>query len=172
MKLGEQGEELAVKLLKKKGYKIKVRNYKTRLGEIDIIAVDGNTLVFIEVKTRESLEQYLGYIWPDSLLNDIFLMYMTETFIAIFLIFIYLFINLFRCKIGSCNEFNTLCHISIIVYLLYIDHSIQYIMTNMLVENSDINGLIFNNIMYRFVITRLINYGIIGLFGIRLICCC
>jgi len=56
MRLGEKGEELAVKFLRKKGYKIKVCNYKTRLGEIDIIAGDGDTLVFIEVKTRESLE--------------------------------------------------------------------------------------------------------------------
>jgi len=56
MKLGEKGEELAVEFLRKKGYKIKVRNFKTRIGEIDIIAGDGDTLVFVEVKTRESLE--------------------------------------------------------------------------------------------------------------------
>ena len=56
MRLGGKGEELAVKFLRKKGYKIKVCNYKTRLGEIDIIAGDGETLVFVEVKTRESLE--------------------------------------------------------------------------------------------------------------------
>jgi putative endonuclease len=56
MKLGTRGEELAVKFLKKKGYRIKVCNYKTRIGEIDIIASDGETLVFVEVKTRESLE--------------------------------------------------------------------------------------------------------------------
>ncbi len=55
MKLGEKGEELAIKLLKKKGYKLIERNYKTPMGEIDIIAKDGETLVFIEVKTRESL---------------------------------------------------------------------------------------------------------------------
>ncbi|GBE41847.1 MAG TPA: YraN family protein [Nitrospirae bacterium] len=56
MMLGQHGEELAVKFLREKGYKIKIRNYKTRIGEIDIIAGDGDTLVFIEVKTRESLE--------------------------------------------------------------------------------------------------------------------
>ncbi len=56
MKLGEKGEELAVRFLKKKGYKIIKQNYKTRIGEIDIIARDGNALVFIEVKTRESIE--------------------------------------------------------------------------------------------------------------------
>ncbi len=56
MKLGEKGEELAVKYLKKKGYKIIIQNYKNIIGEIDIIASDKNKLVFIEVKTRESIE--------------------------------------------------------------------------------------------------------------------
>ncbi|MDH5202902.1 MAG: YraN family protein [Nitrospirota bacterium] len=50
--LGTKGENLAVTFLKKKGYKIIARNYKTFIGEIDIIAKDGNTTVFIEVKTR------------------------------------------------------------------------------------------------------------------------
>jgi putative endonuclease len=52
--VGEKGEEIAVKYLKKKGYKIVERNYQSRIGEIDIIALDKNTLVFIEVKSRYS----------------------------------------------------------------------------------------------------------------------
>ena len=52
--LGTKGENLAVTFLKKKGYKIIARNYKTFIGEIDIIAKDGNTTVFIEVKTRKN----------------------------------------------------------------------------------------------------------------------
>jgi putative endonuclease len=51
---GEAGEALAARLLRKKGYKIVATNYRTQLGEIDIIARDGDTLVFIEVKARHS----------------------------------------------------------------------------------------------------------------------
>lgn len=51
-RVGQKGEDLAFNLLKKKGYKILERNYKSSLGEIDIIAREGKTLVFVEVKTR------------------------------------------------------------------------------------------------------------------------
>ena len=52
--LGRAGEVRAADFLKKKGYKILKKNYKTHLGEIDLIAKDGDTLVFVEVKTRIS----------------------------------------------------------------------------------------------------------------------
>lgn len=48
---GASGEEIAAKYLIKKGFKILEKNYNTRLGEIDIIALDKKTVVFIEVKT-------------------------------------------------------------------------------------------------------------------------
>ena len=54
-KFGEKGEEIAVRHLKKEGYKIVATNYRTKLGEIDIIAQDKDTIVFAEVKTRRSL---------------------------------------------------------------------------------------------------------------------
>ncbi len=54
-KLGEQGEALAIRHLKRAGYKIIETNYRTRLGEIDIIAKDKDTIVFVEVKTRTSV---------------------------------------------------------------------------------------------------------------------
>ena len=53
--LGRRGEELACKFLKKAGYKILELNYRGRLGEIDLVAEDGDCLVFVEVKTRSSL---------------------------------------------------------------------------------------------------------------------
>ncbi len=52
--LGRAGEKEAERFLKKKGYRIVERNYRTRHGEIDIVALDGDTLVFVEVKTRLS----------------------------------------------------------------------------------------------------------------------
>ena len=51
---GKNGEELAALLLRENGYKIIARNYKTKLGEIDIIAKDKDTLCFVEVKLRNS----------------------------------------------------------------------------------------------------------------------
>ncbi|RJQ49683.1 MAG: YraN family protein [Nitrospiraceae bacterium] len=56
MKLGQKGEGVAVSFLRKNGYIIIERNYRNTFGEIDIIAKDNETLVFIEVKTRESIE--------------------------------------------------------------------------------------------------------------------
>lgn len=50
--LGKEGEELAVRFLKRKGYGVLEKNYRTPFGEIDIIARDGDSLVFIEVKAR------------------------------------------------------------------------------------------------------------------------
>ncbi len=53
--IGEKGEELAIAYLKKEGYTILNRNYKTPFGEIDIIVKDKNTIVFVEVKSRCNL---------------------------------------------------------------------------------------------------------------------
>lgn len=51
---GKESEALAARHLKKNGYKILERNYRTKLGEIDIIARDRDTLVFVEVKAKRS----------------------------------------------------------------------------------------------------------------------
>ncbi len=53
--LGKKGEDIAVSYLQKLGYTLLDRNFKNRPGEIDIICLDRNTVVFIEVKTRSTL---------------------------------------------------------------------------------------------------------------------
>jgi len=64
--LGKSGEDIAIKYLKKKRYKIVEKGFRLFRGEIDIIAYDGRTLVFVEVKTRKSTnfglpEEYVTY---------------------------------------------------------------------------------------------------------------
>lgn len=54
-KIGDKYEDLAVSILKNNNYEILARNYVSHHGEIDIIARDKNTLVFIEVKFRKNL---------------------------------------------------------------------------------------------------------------------
>jgi putative endonuclease len=52
--IGVEGEELATKALKKRGYKIIEKNFRSKFGEIDIVAEEKGCLVFIEVKRRTS----------------------------------------------------------------------------------------------------------------------
>lgn len=52
--IGATGESLAIRALEKKGYKILALNHRSKLGEIDIIAKEGGTLAFVEVKTRRT----------------------------------------------------------------------------------------------------------------------
>ena len=54
--LGVRGEAAAANFLQRLGYKIVARGERDTLGEIDLIAVDGRTVVFVEVKTRESAD--------------------------------------------------------------------------------------------------------------------
>ena len=54
--LGSRGEEIALEYFRKKGYRIVEQGFRLFRGEIDIVAYDGPTLVFIEVKTRATTE--------------------------------------------------------------------------------------------------------------------
>jgi putative endonuclease len=54
--LGQRGENLAARHLRNQGYKILIRNFRCEVGEVDIIARDGRSLVFVEVKTRADEE--------------------------------------------------------------------------------------------------------------------
>jgi len=66
LKLGRRGERCAVRALRRRGYRVVARNYRTRLGEIDVVARDGGTLVFVEVKTRRSTDA----IAPEDSVGD------------------------------------------------------------------------------------------------------
>jgi putative endonuclease len=54
IRIGKKGEDIAVACLKKEGYDILERNYRCLFGEVDIVAMDGDTIVFVEVKSRRS----------------------------------------------------------------------------------------------------------------------
>lgn len=54
-RLGQKSESIATQYLKRCNYRIVEQNYRTKLGEIDIIARDGDTIVFVEVRARNSV---------------------------------------------------------------------------------------------------------------------
>ncbi len=64
-RLGSWGEDIAADFLKRHGYAIIEKNYYTRFGEIDIIAREDNVMIFVEVKTRMSLD----YGWPEEAID-------------------------------------------------------------------------------------------------------
>ena len=51
---GQRGEDLAAEHLERLGFQILARNHRTRYGELDLVAYDGEVLAFVEVKTRRS----------------------------------------------------------------------------------------------------------------------
>lgn len=55
-RIGHKGEHIAAEYLRDKGYRILEQNYHTRFGEIDLVAQEGDSLVFVEVKTRTNME--------------------------------------------------------------------------------------------------------------------
>ena len=72
-KLGTFGERVAIAHLEEKGYTIRETNFRVREGEIDIVAVQGDTLVFVEVKTRRgdamgTAKESIGWRKAQSLL--------------------------------------------------------------------------------------------------------
>lgn len=81
--IGNIGEDYAAKVLKKSKYKILERNFTVRGGEIDIIAKDGEYLVFVEVKLRKSTDfgrpsEFVGFSKQEHLRKTA-LLYMKKT---------------------------------------------------------------------------------------------
>ncbi len=56
IRLGKWGEDVAVRFLQEKGYVLVATNYRCRWGEVDIVAQEGDDLVFVEVRTRRGVE--------------------------------------------------------------------------------------------------------------------
>lgn len=81
--LGKYGEDLACAALERRGYAILARRYRTRFGEIDIVARDGDTTVFVEVKARDG-DSFGGGAdavtgWKQHRLTGMALDYLTRT---------------------------------------------------------------------------------------------
>lgn len=80
---GKTSEAIAAAYLERNGYRILVRNYRTKLGEIDLIARDGETLAFIEVKARRSSRygnpKYAVNRWKQKKISMAALTYLKST---------------------------------------------------------------------------------------------
>jgi putative endonuclease len=69
---GRRGERIACRFLMKQGFDILARRFRARRGEVDLVALEGDTLVFVEVKTRASREfgdpwEFVGWEKQQSL---------------------------------------------------------------------------------------------------------
>ena len=67
-KFGKESEALATAYLKLSGYRILERNFRNRIGEIDIVAKEGSVLVFIEVKARKTDQPSMSGIMTSSVM--------------------------------------------------------------------------------------------------------
>jgi putative endonuclease len=80
--LGKKGEDMALRFLKKRGYRIIEQNYVCKMGEMDLIAKENDTLVFIEVKTRTSMDfgppQLAVTSWKQRQLSKVALYFLKE----------------------------------------------------------------------------------------------
>ena len=56
LSLGQRGEKAAARYLRRQGYRVLARNIRSKLGELDLVVLDGQTIVFVEVKTRANHE--------------------------------------------------------------------------------------------------------------------
>jgi len=65
-KIGAIGEDIATDYLKKKGYKILARNFKTKWGELDIVAQKNKIIIFVEVKTLQQTQGRPSEFLPED----------------------------------------------------------------------------------------------------------
>lgn len=105
--VGKTGENIAADYLKKAGYAIVVRNYRTRMGEIDIIASKSGYLIFVEVKTRRNT----AYGMPSEAVN-----YHKQNKI----------IQSAQCYLNMTGQANSPCRFDILEIVLAEKSGIQY----------------------------------------------
>ena len=65
-KIGQTGEDIAKDFLKKKGYQILNRNFRTKWGELDIVAFFNKTFIFVEVKTLRKIQNSTSSFVPED----------------------------------------------------------------------------------------------------------
>ena len=73
--LGSKGEKIAERYLRRRRFRIVTRNYRCPMGEIDLIALDGSIVVFVEVKTRGSAE----HADPQDAVNSVKQLHLART---------------------------------------------------------------------------------------------
>lgn len=105
--VGKTGENMAADYLKKAGYSILERNYRTRMGEIDIIASKSGYLIFVEVKTRRNVE----YGMPSEAVN-----YHKQNKI----------IQSALCYLNMTRQVNSPCRFDILEIMLSTNNGMQY----------------------------------------------
>jgi putative endonuclease len=105
--LGNFGESLARDYLKTRGYRILEENFRNKLGEIDLIAQDGKTVCFVEVKTRQTLEQGQPYEsvtpWKIRKLSQMATFYLKHKFHALEIPARFDVISIVQDRSGSAN---------------------------------------------------------------------
>ncbi len=62
LEMGRRGEAVALQVLKANGYRMVDRNVRAKIGEIDVVARDGTTLCFVEIRTKTSSQ----FGWPEE----------------------------------------------------------------------------------------------------------
>ena len=105
--LGSYGESLARQYLKDHGYRILEENFRNKLGEIDLIAQDGKTVCFVEVKTRQSLDQGQPYEavnpWKIRKLSQMATFYLKHKYHSLEILSRFDVISILQEKEGSCK---------------------------------------------------------------------
>jgi len=105
--LGNYGESLARQYLKGLGYRILEENFRNKLGEIDLIAQDGKTICFVEVKTRQSTDQGQPYeainSWKIRKLTQMATFYLKHKFHSIEISARFDVISIVKNKEGNTN---------------------------------------------------------------------